>query len=227
MFCGKCGAQNADNAVFCKVCGAPLTPQQGANGGMNGGMNSGMNGGAGGPAPDGRPAVDKHKLIGIVAICAVAVLVIVLIAVLVGGSGASGVVKKYYKAIYVKQDGEAYADLFHDDVIKEYVDYAGTTRKKWINEMTDSFEERADYLDEEYDKWNYKLKILDVESVTEDTFDELDEEYDETYDLNLKDAAYVTIKLTWVYDGETQESTVGRILVVKIGSKWYLDETYV
>lgn len=24
MFCGKCGAQNLENATFCKECGAPL-----------------------------------------------------------------------------------------------------------------------------------------------------------------------------------------------------------
>ncbi len=223
MFCGKCGAQNADNAVFCKVCGAPLTPQQGGNGGMNGGM-----GGMGGGTVSGvKPSSDKHKLVGIIAIGVAVVLVIVLIAVIAGGSGAKGVVKKYMKAIYDKQDGEAYADLFHDDVIKSHIDAAGTTRKKWINEKTDSFESFADGMDEQYDKWSYKFKILDVEKVSEDDFDDIDEQYDDDYDITVKDAVYVTVKLNWVFDGEVQTGSISRILVVKIGSKWYLDEDYI
>lgn len=221
MFCGKCGAQNADNAVFCKVCGAPLTPQQqGGNGGMVGG-------GMGGPISGGKTSSDKHKLVGIIAIGVAVVLVIVLIAVIAGGSGAKGVVKKYMKAIYDKQDGEAYADLFHDDVIKSYIDAAGTTRKKWIHEKTDSFEAIAESMDEQYDKWSYKFKILDVEKVTEDDFDDIDEQYDEDYDVTVKDAVYVTAKLNWVFDGEVQSGSISRILVVKIGSKWYLDEDYI
>ena len=65
MFCGKCGKNNSDEALFCKECGASLqTPR-----------SSGGNAAASAPASaqTGR----RNRLVGIAAVAVIAVIVLI------------------------------------------------------------------------------------------------------------------------------------------------------
>ena len=83
MFCGKCGAQIADNATFCGNCGAPVTSEKASR------------------TTERKPInAQQSKKIGLIAVAAVAVVVLVLlIKAISGGGGYQKCVKNLGKGI--------------------------------------------------------------------------------------------------------------------------------
>ncbi|MDY2598225.1 MAG: zinc-ribbon domain-containing protein, partial [Eubacteriales bacterium] len=66
MFCKKCGSQIPDNSAFCPECGAAVSAAQAEQP-----SNAPM-------APAAKPAMNKHRLIGIIAVGAAALGVIII-----------------------------------------------------------------------------------------------------------------------------------------------------
>ncbi len=203
MFCRNCGTQNQDGAGFCCSCGAPLS--------------------SGGPAGGGAAAKAKNinvKLIGIVA--AVVVVLFVAFKLLFGGGGGpEKSATKFVDSIF-KGDGKAIVNMLPDKVIEEIMDEEDMTKKEMIEELNDHLEDKKDDMDDRYDKWSVKCKVLDTEDFSKRELRNLADWYEDSYDIDVKAAKTVSVKATLKADGETDSNTMD-IVMVKIGSKWYVD----
>lgn len=198
-FCGKCGAQNQDGATFCEACGAPLTGGAGAAPGGNGSKKL------------------SSKTIGIIAVAAAAVLVLVILFAALGGRSDKAVVKQLINAVNTGK-GKSIVALIPDKVIKE----SDMTKKEMTEELDDSLEYIRDGLDDQYDKWKITYKITDTENITGKDLKRLKENYDDEYDVKVKAAKELEVKMTLKGDDET-DTEKSTITVIKVGGSWYLD----
>lgn len=203
MFCRNCGTQNQDGAGFCCSCGAPLS--------------------SGGPAGGGAAAKAKNinvKLIGIVA--AVVVVLFVAFKLLFGGGGGpEKSATKFVDSIF-KGDGKAIVNMIPDKVIEEIMDEEDMTKKEMIEELNDGLEYIKDDMDDMYDKWSVKCKVLDTEDMSKRELRDLADRYEDRYDIDVKAAKTVSVKATLKADGETDSNTMD-IVMIKVGGKWYLE----
>ena len=203
MFCRNCGTQNQDGAGFCCSCGAPLS--------------------SGGPAGGGAAAKAKNinvKLIGIVA--AVVVVLFVAFKLLFGGGGGpEKSATKFVDSIF-KGDGKAIVNMIPDKVIEEIMDEEDMNKKEMIEELNDGLEYIKDDMDDMYDKWSVKCKVLDTEDFSKRELRDLADRYEDSYDIDVKAAKTVSVKATLKADGETDSNTMD-IVMIKVGGKWYLE----
>ena len=203
MFCRNCGTQNQDGAGFCCSCGAPLS--------------------SGGPAGGGAAAKAKNinvKLIGIVA--AVVVVLFVAFKLLFGGGGGpEKSATKFVDSIF-KGDGKAIVNMIPDKVIEEIMDEEDMTKKEMIEELNDGLEYIKDDMDDMYDKWSVKCKVLDTEDFSKRELRDLADRYEDSYDIDVKAAKTVSVKATLKADGETDSNTMD-IVMIKVGGTWYLE----
>ncbi len=203
MFCRNCGTQNQDGAGFCCSCGAPLS--------------------SGGPAGGGAAAKAKNinvKLIGIVA----AVIVVLFVAFKLlfgGGGGPEKSATKFVDSIF-KGDGKAIVNMIPDKVVEEIMDEEDMTKKEMIEELNDGLEYIKDDMDDMYDKWSVKCKVLDTEDFSKRELRDLADRYEDSYDIDVKAAKTVSVKATLKADGETDSNTMD-IVMIKVGGKWYLE----
>ena len=203
MFCRNCGTQNQDGAGFCCSCGAPLS--------------------SGGSAGGGAAAKAKNinvKLIGIVA--AVVVVLFVAFKLLFGGGGGpEKSATKFVDSIF-KGDGKAIVNMIPDKVVEEIMDEEDMTKKEMIEELNDGLEYIKDDMDDMYDKWSVKCKVLDTEDFSKRELRDLADRYEDSYDIDVKAAKTVSVKATLKADGETDSNTMD-IVMIKVGGKWYLE----
>ena len=117
MFCKKCGSQIPDNSAFCPECGAAVSAAQAEPKAAEQPSNAPE-------APAAKPAMNKHRLIGIIAVGAAAlVVIIILVAILAGGGkGWEKVLKKEMNCARTG-DSEPLAELIPDKMYEAIADY--------------------------------------------------------------------------------------------------------
>lgn len=210
-FCGKCGAELPDEAMFCNVCGEnfTVTPEEpvAVNGG-NALVNKVME-------------YKKYFVPGAIALVAI-ILVIVLISSL-AGSGYKRAAKNYingtlkgkysaYEKMYPKEVWDYMEENVSEDILDE--DY-----------FEDNYEDMIDYLEEEYGKdIKISYKITDKDKLDEDDLKDLRDSLKDTYDMAKKDvtAAY-ELELEVTVKGDDDEDTNDMdIVVYKYDGKWYV-----
>ena len=130
-FCGKCGAENDNNAKFCQKCGAPLSTQEAPKAAVNNTVADNNNAGAvAAPKSAGKVA---PKLIG--AICAgVVVFIAIIFAVL--NSKPTINLDKYIKFEVTGYDGygRAYVSVDWDAIEEKYaqkLEYTSAAKKEY------------------------------------------------------------------------------------------------
>ena len=194
MFCGNCGAQNADGAAFCKNCGAQLNaaPQQPQQ-----------------PVYQ-QPVYQQQyyaapkkpfntKLIGIIAgaAAAVALVVVLLIVLLGGGVGASSpeaVAEKFVEAAG-DMDVDDLLNLVHEGTWDYLADDLGYDD---IDEMREIMEENADLAKDEMGGASMKLsgEAVDTEKASKSELKDVAEMYDEEFGLEVTGAVEVETDIT-------------------------------
>lgn len=197
MYCGKCGAQNEDGVRFCGSCGAALEQPVGGEGGSTVGKSTGMGG--------------KEKKIGIAVVGVAAILVIILACSLFGGRGYKSTVKKYMKAV-TRAEYEDILDLLPKE-LKAKEDY---------EEMEEELEDAAKKTEDFMKEYKIDYKIQDDKDIKGDELEEIRKEYEEEFDIKVKAAKEVEVKLHIKYDGESVDNTM-TVDVIKVGGSWYLD----
>lgn len=117
MFCKKCGSQIPDNSAFCPECGAAVSAAQAEPKAAEQPSNAPE-------APAAKPAMNKHRLIGIIAFGAAALgVIIIFVAILAcGGKDWKKVLKKEMKCI-MTGDSESLAELIPDKMYEAIADY--------------------------------------------------------------------------------------------------------
>lgn len=208
MFCGKCGAKNADDATFCTECGAKL----------NGGQM----------IRNSTPVVvnlnDKNRKVGMIAVGVIAVIVIALIFTLFGGRSYKATIEKFVNAQF-DADAEAIFELIPEKMIAYALEEEGYDEDEldeFIEEGNEELQDQLDYI-EGYlgEGWTVSHKILNVEDVTGDELDDLKDDY-EDIDIKVSAAKTVEVELT-VKAEETETSNSLDISLIKVDRSWYLD----
>lgn len=210
MFCGKCGAQNEDNATFCSKCGAQFTKQ---SGNMLGGVTS-----------EASAEKRKNQKIGIIFIAVVLVVGIVLLTNLFGGRSYKATIDTFVDGT-MSVDAEKILKLFPPkmvDYLLEEEGYDKEDKKYLIEEANKSLQETMDYL-EEYVGGKFKIsyEIGEVEDVTGLEFKEKRDFYDE-YDVKVSQAKEVEVEIIVTYK-DTEKSNTTYLPLIKIGNSWYID----
>ena len=214
MFCGNCGAQNEDNAVFCAGCGANLKADAPAENAA--------------PVENAAAGADKNKKVGIIAVAGVAavavIALIVLIASLAGGKGYEKTAVKYYKAVF-DADAEAVFDLVPKKVInymKEEMDIDNDDYKEMIEEATEELEDAFETLEDRYGKKpKIEIEVEDADDFDEDDLEDLQDAY-EDMDVKVSDAKYVDVEVS-VKGEDGKERNDFTLTVIKVGGSWYIE----
>lgn len=207
MFCGKCGAQNADNAEFCTNCGAKLKKSSSEKKVLT--------------VPDQN---DKNKKIGIIAVSVIVIIIAVIGSVLLGGRSYKATIEKFVDAEF-KADAEAIFDLLPENMIVyalEQDGYDSDDLDDLIDDANETLQDQLDSLDSYLGEgWKISYEILDTEDIKGDDLDDIKDAYEDA-DVKVSAAKDVEIEITAKAD-ETESSNSLDISLIKVGRSWYLD----
>lgn len=206
MFCGKCGTQMEDNALFCPNCGERT-------------VNTDVN-------TKKQSKVNAKKFALPLAIVAGVVLIVVLFVSLIGGGGYKKTLDNYYKA-HENND----ADLMYNSVVAQYwIDYIekGSGDPYAMEMIEDSLEDNIDDWDcGENIKITYK-----IENERRATKEQLEDLEDNIYDwyayfvydrdeFSITDAYVLDIDFTVKGDEGTESFHYpDGLLLIKENGKW-------
>lgn len=207
MFCGKCGAQNADNAEFCTNCGAKFKKSSSEKKVLT--------------VPDQN---DKNKKIGIITVSVIVIIIAVIGSVLLGGRSYKATIEKFVDAEF-KADAEAIFDLSPEkmiDYMLEQDGYDSDDLDDLIDDANETLQDQLDSLDSYLGEgWKISYEILDTEDIKGDDLDDIKDAYEDA-DVKVSAAKDVEIEITVKAD-ETESSNSLDISLIKVGRSWYLD----
>ena len=207
MFCGKCGAKNADDATVCVECGAKLN-----NGPAAGGSSAPVN-------PD-----NKNRKVGMIAVAAVVVVVIIAVVALTGGRSDRATVEQFITAQF-DADAETVIDLIPRRMIDyalEEEGYGEDGLEELIEDANNTLQNQLDEI-ERYlgDDWDLSYEILGEEDTDETVLEDPKRAYEE-YDVNISDAKTVEVEVSVGANGMASSNSMD-IALIKSGRSWYLD----
>lgn len=214
MYCGNCGKQNPDNAVFCQECGAKL-------------YSSGR------PAPVQTMlppvsrksiAVETARPIGrivLVGLAAVVLAVLVLLGwIIFGGRGYEETVGQFFSSI-LDADVESFMELIPPEILEAVDDEAD------YENLEESFDISKTFLSRLYDpeEYEFSYEIIEDEDLSKSELRDLQEEYEEGIEgIKITQAKTVTVEvLILSADNDVEINNEAEIPVIKIGRSWYLD----
>lgn len=200
MYCKKCGAEIEPTAKFCIKCGTMV--------------DSTSN-----PAAPAKKARKKLLLPFIL------IAVTVVMWILFGGRGYKATVKKYVGAT-MKADAKSLVALMPKNYVKVAIQSGGYDNKA---DLIDDLQQKLDDSHEDYDDyfgtgWRYDYRILDTYTYSADEVDMY--LYYNNYNGMLrgtKEIMEVNYTLTVKKDSQ-KASTDVTLLLVKIGSSWYVTD---
>ena len=211
MFCGKCGYKNEDGAVICAQCGEKMNSEYAS---------------VANDTDAAKKVSKRNKLVGIVAIALAALIFLgALTAILVNifyrspAKTARQMVKYICEADAKKLAGllpDAYFEDMEEDSDNDY------NKRDFIDDLDENLADMQEYYEERDKKWDYSCEIRDVYDLDKEKLSELEDRYEDEYDIEIKNAKKVKVKLTMTFDGESQRETI-IMIVVKIGGTWYMD----
>ena len=206
MFCGKCGTQNGEGAMFCAGCGADLSGENWGN-------------------QPTRGAVKKNRNIGLFAVIAGVVALVAVLVLLFGGRSAKSTVKKYMNAS-IDADAAKIMKLIPKKVINEAKDEMDMDKDDWndyIDDLSESIQDNYDWIEDYYGgKLKITYEIVDEEDVDKDDLEDIQDDYKDEFDIKVKDAKEIEVEMTMKIGSEKQETTV-TVALIKVGNTWYLD----
>lgn len=208
MFCGKCGAENQDNAEFCTNCGAKL--------------NKGVKTNATTVSLSSQN--DKNRKVGIIAVAVAAVVIIILGIFLFGGRSYKATIQKYVNATF-DADAEEMFNLIPEDMIDYMLEedgYDHSDLNDLIDEINEDLEDQIDSLDSYLGEgWEFDYEILYAGDIKGDDLDDIKDSYEDA-NVKVSAAKEVEVELTVMAD-ETESSNSLDISLIKVGRSWYLD----
>lgn len=206
MFCGKCGAQNSDDASVCKECGAALNNAPKAKTDDSAAKVK--------PLPG-----SNYNKIGICAAIAAAVVVFIIFISLISGRGYKSTVNQFFDAFY-SANGKKIVSLLPKKYVKRICESGDISKKEFIKELTEELEDQMHSIKQynDIDPKKAKSEVLEAEKLTGSDLERIKDRYKESYDIKVKAAKEVTVKVKL---GDISEETY--LTVVKIGGSWYID----
>ena len=211
MFCKKCGSQIPDNSAFCPECGAAVSAAQAEQP-----SNAPM-------APAAKPAMDKKRLTGIIAVGAAAlVVIIILVAILAGGGkGWEKVLKKEMNCARTG-DSEPLAELIPDKMYEAIADYYDVDAEDLKEYFIDEYLSDGSMLDDDYTFLKYEVtKEKDCSSSDLKDIKEYLKDRGISSKDDVKEAVVVKVKIYFKDEDGDRDDIKGEFTFVKIDGKWY------
>ena len=211
MFCKKCGSQIPDNSAFCPECGAAVSAAQAEQP-----SNAPM-------APAAKPAMDKKRLTGIIAVGAAAlVVIIILVAILAGGGkGWEKVLKKEMNCARTG-DSEPLAELIPDKMYEAIADHYDVDAEDLKEYFIDEYLSDGSMLDDDYTFLKYEVtKEKDCSSSDLKDIKEYLKERGISSKDDVKEAVVVKVKIYFKDEDGDRDDIKGEFTFVKIEGKWY------
>ena len=215
MYCGNCGTQNDDRAMFCRNCGAKLEGGVGGNQNQQWQQNIDYSYQNEIPEQISIQGKKKGKLKILIPAIAVVAVMLILVFSLTGRRGYKKTVENYVQGAL---DGDIEKVV---SVIPEgYMEYYGVDRSTVIDTVEEALDDSGlyDLLDED---WEFSYEIGDAEDIKGA---ELQEIKDDCSDSGVKVSAAksVDLKLTVTTEDGPESETVS-IPLIKVGRKWYIN----
>ena len=207
MFCGKCGAPNADNAEFCAECGTKLKKSQPTGTGFVPGNKN------------------QNRKVGMIIVAAAMIFIVVLgVSIFGGKKGYKDTVQKFVDAVF-NADAEGIIRLVPEEMIDYALVISGydvDDREKMIDELQEELWEQRDTL-ESYvgDEWKISCDIISAEDITGDDLDAIKDRYS-SIGVNVSASKAIEAEVT-VKAKEAKNSDSLDIYLIKVGPLWYLD----
>lgn len=217
MFCGNCGTQIDDGAMFCPHCGAAV----GANAAGTPGMPTFK-------APKTTNFSSTKKIFSFLP-ALVSVVVIILLLFLfgpLGGRSAEKTVDELFTAVQ-EADLQKVMDLMPPGMVEAALEEQGMSKSDMEEEL-DSLERQLStslsFIDSlAGEGWSMKTETLSAEVIKGDSLADIKDEYKE-YDVKVSEAKTISVRLSILgADGDEIQSTNTDIGVVKVGKSWYID----
>lgn len=237
MFCENCGKPLNEGQTTCPDCGAPVVapkPQtQSASELKAAGadaaaslktLGKSLTAVVAASAPVQKlkalPKKQKQILGGVAAALA---LVLVCVA-LFGGRGYKKTVDVFVNKAVKNPSGKAVVSLVPKKVLDESVfkdvDY---TRADMIEDINDAGKKQQKQLKKALgDNWSLSYEIIHDEPLDEDDLEDVQDDYDDRYDVTVKNARVVKVKLRFKGSEEKATATM-ELPLIQVGNSWYLD----
>lgn len=216
MFCKKCGSQIPDNSAFCPECGAAVSAAQAEPEAAEQPSNAPE-------APAAKPAMDKKRLTGIIAVGAAAlVVIIILVAILAGGGkGWEKVLKKEMNCARTG-DSEPLAELIPDKMYEAIADYYDVDAEDLKEYFIDEYLSDGSMLGDDYTFLKYEVtKEKDCSSSDLKDIKEYLKERGISSKDDVKEAVVVKVKIYFKDEDGDKDDIKGEFTFVKIDGKWY------
>ena len=153
----------------------------------------------------------------------IAAITIVVVLIMSFFNTPQSVAKTYMDAV-LEADMAACLDIL-PNAVKDSHFSSENEAEQWVRMENKTLQTAYDILDRAYDEWEITYRIVSVENVDDDVLDNMEDQYDWRYDCNIQAAKEIEIRATLTADGKESSETFS-IYVVKIGTKWYLDNEY-
>lgn len=250
MRCKVCGTEYREGSLYCGTCGVRLAEEDDQNqipvpGELGGeipqGKRSKTDRGQKTAYPQMTPqkmvspktaspkTKSKKSLYGKIGIGAAAIIAVIVIFFAVKGLGVGGrsyekVVDKLVTAAF-SGDLRAIMDLIPSKMIDQELASEGISRDELndqIDQMSEMMKEQMKSADDYVGaNWKVTHEILSAAEVTGDDLEDVKEDYAEA-NVKVSAAKHLEVKLT-IKGDKDQDSNSINIMVVKVGSSWYLD----
>ncbi len=214
MFCGKCGTNNADNAAFCRACGASLVqneikplPAQYGSAPQNSGTEYVYK-------PYNPVAVQnakkRTKIIGFLAsVLGVVAAVVLVLAIFLGGASPEELAEEYIEAA-VSGDADAALELLPEEVFKKMAVAMGGSENEIYSEIKQEFIEGA---------MQFRGATFDVKYSTELYGENLQKLLATYIGIGYDATAITEITVTIYSGGQAYDESV---FAVEIDGDWYI-----
>ncbi|MBR1660348.1 MAG: zinc ribbon domain-containing protein [Oscillospiraceae bacterium] len=251
MICGSCGASNEDGAVFCAECGAPLSPQAEPPVPSSGESvpeaqpktsEPGHQQSPGAIPPRPAKPLPPRRSAGfrgiqkperklpmplLVVGAVVLVALVITIIVLATGRSADNAAIQAVQAVFKPDTERVFTVLTPKKVLNEFLDrldYDRVDLSEQCADMDDSISDLKESLSEELDaRLRFSYKVRREKDYSNRDLRALRQDYLDNYGVRIRDAKYVTVRVTVKAGREQEHFDVENITVVKVGRKWYVD----
>lgn len=207
MFCGKCGAENTEKAMYCAKCGAKIGTEQEISGKIPDFYNQ----------PD---ISNKNRKVGMIAVAVAAVFIIILLGGAFGGRSYKSTVNQFFNAMY-NADAEKIINLLPDgliDYVKKTGIYSEDDLEMLGGELTSLWGNVGSTFGND---WEVSHRIISAEELSKSGLANIQDAY-ELVGVKVKDAKTVKVEVT-AEGGGKEYSDFMEISVIKVGRSWYID----
>ncbi len=208
MFCGKCGTENTESAVYCYKCGAKIGAEQQISETISDIYTQ-------------SDISQKNRKIGIAAVAVAAVFVIILSGALFGGRSYKSTINKFFNAMY-NADAKKIADLLPDGLLDYISDEEGIFVEEGFEALSEELKSQWETVNSGLgNNWKMSHRIISTEELSKRELSELQDIYKEI-DVKVSDAKTVKVEVTAEVVGK-EFSDFMEISVIKVGRSWYID----